>query len=73
MKSTSSTCRQRLWAAPLPLMPASNLLRAVRHVLGQAHDGVAQIGTGSHVRAVVELSQFEKNLEKPDGMGAKSW
>ncbi len=28
----------------------------------EAHDGVAQIGIGSHVRAVVELSRFEKNL-----------
>jgi fluoroacetyl-CoA thioesterase len=28
----------------------------------EAHDGVAQIGTGTHVRALVELSRFNKNL-----------
>ena len=28
----------------------------------EAHDGVAQIGTGTHVRALVELARFNKNL-----------
>jgi hypothetical protein len=29
----------------------------------EAHDGVAQIGTGTHVRALVELSRFNKKLD----------
>jgi len=28
-----------------------------------AHDGVEQIGTGTHVRAPIELSRFNKRLE----------
>src|ERR1700722_15542582 len=28
----------------------------------EAHDGVATIGEGTHVRAVIELSRFNKNL-----------
>jgi predicted thioesterase len=28
----------------------------------EAHDGVAQIGTGTHVRALVDSSRFNKNL-----------
>jgi fluoroacetyl-CoA thioesterase len=28
----------------------------------EAHDGVAQIGTGTHVRALVDLARFNKNL-----------
>lgn len=28
----------------------------------EAHDGVAKIGQGTHVRAVVELARFNKNL-----------
>jgi predicted thioesterase len=35
--------------------------RFVKFSVG-AHDGVAQIGTGTHVRALVELSRFNKNL-----------
>jgi hypothetical protein len=29
----------------------------------EAHDGVAQIGTGTHVRALVDLSRFNKKLD----------
>jgi fluoroacetyl-CoA thioesterase len=29
----------------------------------EAHDGFGQIGVGTHVRAVVQLSRFEKNLQ----------
>jgi fluoroacetyl-CoA thioesterase len=29
----------------------------------EANDGVAQIGTGTHVRALVELSRFNKKLD----------
>jgi fluoroacetyl-CoA thioesterase len=29
----------------------------------EAHDGVAKIGQGTHVRAVVELSRFNKKIE----------
>jgi hypothetical protein len=29
----------------------------------EAHDGVAQIGTGTHVRALVDLSRFDKKLD----------
>ena len=28
----------------------------------EAHDGVAKIGQGTHVRALVELARFNKNL-----------
>jgi predicted thioesterase len=28
----------------------------------EAHDGVAQIGAGTHVRALVEVARFEKRL-----------
>jgi predicted thioesterase len=28
----------------------------------EAHDGVAQISTGTHVRALIDRSRFNKNL-----------
>ena len=29
----------------------------------EAHDGVEQIGTGTHVRAAIDLARFERHLE----------
>ena len=32
----------------------------------EAHDAVAQIGTGTHVRAVVEVARFEKKIRSTE-------
>jgi fluoroacetyl-CoA thioesterase len=31
----------------------------------EAHDGIAQIGAGTHVRALVDLARFNKHLGEP--------
>ena len=33
----------------------------------EAHDGIAKIGQGTHVRALVELARFNKNLRATPG------